>query len=177
MMCNQSSDQDSSLEDEKAKKEDRPSSKLGDDDLFKTRQVHYSSKWKTRQDAVYWIYLARAQRQRTTVLANQISCRNCMQLCAIRLHLQSDFSKKERTFFERLSTRRPSPKIVLKSAWQSQQQQQQQQQDTSESSASGNTKETGTKRGPRYPTDNPETRSVRKLMRSTEFPVEKSLNF
>ena len=72
MMCNQSSDQDSSLEDEKAKKEDRPFTPLnpfGDnpdeeepcDDLSKHRKVHYHSKWKTRQDAVYWINLARAQ--------------------------------------------------------------------------------------------------------------------
>ena len=39
--------------------------------------------------------------------------------------------------FERLSTPRPAPKIVLESAWQSQQhQRQQQQQDTSESASS-----------------------------------------
>ena len=67
----------------------------------------------------------------------------------------------------------PAPKIVVKSAWQSQQQQlQQQQQDTSESAASGTGKlvrkeEQGT------PTDNPELSSVRKLERSTESLVEK----
>ena len=31
--------------------------------------------------------------QRTTVLANQIPCRHCIQLCAGRLHLQNDFSE------------------------------------------------------------------------------------
>ena len=44
----------------------------------------------------------------------------------------------ERTFFERLSTPRPAPKIVLESALQSQQQQQQ---DTSESAASSRTRQ------------------------------------
>ena len=48
-------------------------------------------------------------RQRTTALANQIPCHNCLQLCAGRLHLQSDFFKKEKEhLYERLSTRRPS---------------------------------------------------------------------
>ena len=80
-------------------------------------------------------------RQRTTFLANQIPRHNCFQLCAGRLHLQSDFSKKkrERTVFERPSTPRPAPEIVLKGAWQSQQQQQQQS-TTSESAASGTRK-------------------------------------
>ena len=69
-------------------------------------------------------------RQRTTVLANQIPCHNCMLSvppdCIYKVFSQTG----ERTLFERLSTPRPAPKIVLKSAWQSQQQQQQ---DTSES--------------------------------------------
>ena len=56
------------------------------DDLSKPRKVHYHSKWKSRQDAVYW--------SRSAVPANQISCRDCMRQCAGRLHLQSDFSKK-----------------------------------------------------------------------------------
>ena len=74
-MSLQSSNQDSSLEDEKAKKEDRPSSShshnlFGDnadeeepsDDVSKLRKVHYikseKSKWKDTQDAVCWINLA-----------------------------------------------------------------------------------------------------------------------
>ena len=98
----------------------------------------------------------------TTVLARQIPCHNCIQLCSGRMHLQCDFSKR--------GTPRPAPKIVLKSAWQSQRQQQQQQ-DTSESAASGTKKlvqkeEQGTR------TDNPELPSVRKLMRGTESLVE-----
>ena len=49
-----------------------------------------------------------------------------MQLCDSRLHLKGDLSKKgERILFERLSTRRPAPKIVLR-------QKQKQQSDTLE---------------------------------------------
>ena len=82
------------------------------------------------------------------------------------------------TLFERLSTPRPAPKIVLKSAWQSQQLQQQQQ-DTSESAAAGTKKqrvqrvESAERKEQGNPTDNPELPSARKLMRSTEPPVEK----
>ena len=65
---------------------------------------------KSRQDAVYWVNLARV---------------NCIQLCAGR--------SGERTLFERLSPPRRAPKIVLTSAWQSQQQQQE---DPSESASS-----------------------------------------
>ena len=71
-MSLQSSHQDSSLGDEKAKTEDRPSSSrldpFGDnadeggpgDDLSKPRQVHYYSKWHITQDAVYFVNFARA---------------------------------------------------------------------------------------------------------------------
>ena len=68
MMCNQSSDQDSSLEDEKVKKEDRPfsshlSAHSGTIQVKKNLAVtlHYYSKWKTRQDAIDLINLAQAQ--------------------------------------------------------------------------------------------------------------------
>ena len=40
--------------------------------------------------------LSSGTRQRTTVLTNQNPCRNCIQLCASRLHLQSDVSKREK---------------------------------------------------------------------------------
>ena len=151
-MLFQSSNMHSSLEDEKAK-EDIPSSSHSDypdeaepsDDLSKPRKVHYHSKWKLRQDAVYSISLARAHDKRTAVLANQIPCHNCFQLCDGRLHLQSDFSKTVwRLLFERLSTLRPAPKKVLKSAWQSQQRQ-----DRLESVFFGH-QEIGAKRGTRY---------------------------
>ena len=114
-------------------------------------------------------------RQRITILADKVSCHYCIQLCASRLHLQSEGSS-----FERLSTPRPAPKIVLESAWQSQQQQQQQQQDTSESGSSGTRKlvqrvekveREREERG--NPTDDPELPSARKLKRSTESLVEK----
>ena len=91
------------------------------DDLSKPRKVHYESKWKTNQDAVYWISLARAQDKG-------------LQLWQTRSHssvsadcIYKVISKRaETTVFERLSTPRLAPKIVLKSNWQLQQQQQQQ---------------------------------------------------
>ena len=76
--------------------------------------------------------------------------------------------KGERILFERLSTSRPAPKIVLKSAWQSQQQQQQQQDTLLR--APGNWCK---KRNKVHLTDNPELPCVGNLMRSTESPVEK----
>ena len=71
---------------------DNPDEEEPNGDLSTPRKVHYHSKWKPSQDAVYWINLARA-RQRTTFLAKQIPCRNCFQPCAGRLHLSSDFRK------------------------------------------------------------------------------------
>ena len=65
---------------------DNPDEEEPNDDLSKPRKVHYHSKWKPSQDAVYWTHLARA-RQRTTFLAKQIPCRSCIQPCAGRLHL------------------------------------------------------------------------------------------
>ena len=149
MMYNQSSDQDSSLEDEKAKKEYGPSSSHS--------SIHSgTSRWKI------WRWLLQVEkstqpqqvenssgrrlldqlspntRQRTTVLANQIPRRNCFYSSVPADCIYKVISRNEkRTFFERLSTPRPAPKIVLKSAWQSQQQQQQY---TSESAASSTRK-------------------------------------
>ena len=40
---------------------DSPDEEETGDDLSKPRKIHYHSKWKARQDAVYWINLARAQ--------------------------------------------------------------------------------------------------------------------
>ena len=67
----QSSNQDSLRKDEQAKKKHRPSSshlstpfgynpdeEEPGDDLSMPRKVHYHSKWKLRQDAVYWINFA-----------------------------------------------------------------------------------------------------------------------
>ena len=133
------------LEDEKAKKEDRPSSSslksFGDnpdeeepsDDLSKPRKVHYYSKWKNTQDAVYWVNLARAHdkglrfwqtRSQVVDVDNSVPTGYIYKVIS---------HKGERTPFERFSTFRPPRMIVLKSTWQSQQQQQQ---DISESTSS-----------------------------------------
>ena len=139
-MLLQSSKQDSSLEDDKVKKEDRPSSshlstysgknpdkEEPSDDLSKPKKVHYYSKSKNSQDAVYWINSARAQdkglrfwqtRSHAVIVYSSVSAD-----CIYKVISQ----KEERTLFERLSTPRPAPKTVLESAWQSKQQQQQQQ--------------------------------------------------
>ena len=111
------------------------------DDLSKPRKVHCHSKGKNYQDAVHWINLARAQdkglrfwqtRSHAVIVYNSV-----LADCIHKVICQ----KGEGTLFERFSTPRPAPKILLKSAWQSQQQQQQQQ-DTSES-ASSKHQETG----------------------------------
>ena len=77
------------------------------DDFSKPRKVHYHSKWKSRQDAVCWINLARAQdkgvqfwqtRSHALIVYNSVPA-DCIY--------KSDFSKKgERTLYERLSTPR-----------------------------------------------------------------------
>ena len=134
--------QDSLLEDEKGKKEDSPSASLkpvGDnpdeelsDDLSKPRKVHYHSTWKNTQDAACWINFVRAQdkgirfwqtRSQAEIVHNSVPT-DCIDKVISQ--------KGERTLFDRLSTPRPAPKIVIESAWQSQQQQQphQQQQDS-----------------------------------------------
>ena len=55
---------------------DNPDEEEPCDDLSKPRKVHYHSKWKPRQDAVYWINLARAQDKWSSIRANQIPRRN-----------------------------------------------------------------------------------------------------
>ena len=114
---------------------DNPDEEGPSEDLSKPRKVHYHSKRKSRQDAVYWVNLARAQdkglrfwqrRSHAVIENNSVSADSIYKVIS---------QKGKRTLFERLSTPRPAPKIVLESAWQSQQQQQQQQQDTSESAS------------------------------------------
>ena len=142
--------QDSLLEDEKGKKEDSLSASLrpsGDnpdeelsDDLSKPRKVHYHSTWKNTQDAAYWINFVRAQdkglrfwqtRSQPEIVHNSVPT-DCIDKVISQ--------KGERTLFERLSTPRPAPKIVIKSAWQSQQQQQPQQQQQDSESGSTRTR-------------------------------------
>ena len=91
------------------------------------------------QDAVYWMNLTRAQDTRLRFWQTRshaiIVFSSLLADCIYKVISH----KGERTQFERLSTPRPTPKIVLESAWQSQQQQQQQQ-DTSESASSSTRK-------------------------------------
>ena len=134
IMSLQSSNQDSSLEDEKARKET-------DHLLHNSQPIRGQSRWRRTQR---WPFEAEKKYSTTTSgdlvrtpstgstqpehkTKDYISGKrhNYMQLCADRMHLQSGFSKEERTLFERLSTPRPEPKIVLKTSWQSQEEQRQ----------------------------------------------------
>ena len=107
-------------------------------------------------------------RQRTTVLANQIPCHDCMRLCAGRLRLQSDFSKRGKNLKWKTLDGSAWPEDGTREGWQAQQQQ-----DTSESSASGSTRNLVRKEDQGIPTDNPEPPSIWKQMRSTVSHVEK----
>ena len=77
---------------------ENPDEEEPSDDLSKPRKVHFHSKWKTGQDAVFWMNLVWAQDKGPTVLANQIPCHNCIQLCDSRLHLQGEFSQWGKNF-------------------------------------------------------------------------------
>ena len=110
----------------------------------KQRKVHYHSKWKTTQDAVYWVNLGRAQDKGFwKTRSNAVIVYNVFWQTVYKVISQ----KGERSLFERLSPPRPALKVVLQSAWQSQQQQQQQQY-TSES-ASSRPRELGRRGGKR----------------------------
>ena len=147
---------------------DNPDDEEPSDDLLKPRKVYYHRKWKPRQDAVYWINFAQAQekglqfwqtRSHAIIVYNSVPAD-----CIYKVISQ----KGERTLYERLSSPRPAPKIILKSAWQSQQQQ-----DTSESSVSWSTRKQVREESQRTPTNNPERWSIWKQMRGTESLVEK----
>ena len=88
--------------------------------------------------------------------------------------------KDERTLFERLSTSRRTPKIVLKSSWQTHQQQQE---DTSEI-ASSNVRKLSARKVEREqkedqgnPTGDPTISHIRKLYAQDESTVEKESEF
>ena len=113
---------------------DNPDEEELSDDLSKPRKVHYYSTWKNTQDAGYWINLVRAHDKRLRFCQTrshaEIVHNSLPEDCICKVISQ----KGERTLFDRLSPPRLDPKIVLRSAWQSQQQQQpQQQQQDSES--------------------------------------------
>ena len=133
------------MEDEKAKKEDRPSSlhlsaRSGTIQTKKDLAMTYLNQEKYTI-TVSGKYSGRrllgqfsaSIGQRTTILADKVKCRNCIQCCAGRLHLQGNFSKRRTNSIRETLDASSAPKIVLKSAWQSQQEQQQ---DTSESVSS-----------------------------------------
>ena len=156
---------------------DNPDEEEPGDDLPKPRKVHCCSKWKTTQDAVCWVNLTRAQDKGLRFCQTRSHAAivyNCVPAdCIYKVICQ----KRERIFFERLSTPRPAPKIVLKSAWQSQQQQLQQQ-DTSESVSSSTRKlaqrvQRVQREEHGNPTDNPDLHSASKLERSAESLVDK----
>ena len=133
MMCNQSSDQDSSLEDESSSSHLSTHSDTIQTEKNQAMTSRSRDKYTIKASGKYSGRRLRGQfsastRQRITVVANQIPCHNRKQLCAGR---QSEFLKGKELY---LKEARPAPKMVLKSAWQSKQQQQQPQQDTSESS-------------------------------------------
>ena len=92
-------------------------------DLSNPRKVHYEGKWKTNQDAVYWINLARAQDKGLQFWQTRshaiIVCSSVPADCIYKVISQ----RGEKALFERLSTPRLAPKIVLKSNWRSQEQQ------------------------------------------------------
>ena len=97
---------------------DNPDEEEPSEDFEKSRKIHHHSKRKSGQDAVNSINLAQAPD--TGLQFWQTPCHICGQLCAGRLHLQSNFSKRGKELkMKRLSTLLLAPKIVSKSAWQS----------------------------------------------------------
>ena len=185
VMSLQSSYQESSLEDEKAKKEDRSSSShtlnpFGDnpdgeefsDDVSKSGKVLYHRKWKNTQDAVYWINLARAQdkglrfwktRSHAVIVYSSVLA-GCIHKVISQIQRNELYSRDSRRLV-------PHRRLYLKGAWQPQQQQQ----DTSESASCSTRKlvQRVHRKEQGNPTDDPELPSARKLERSTESLVEK----
>ena len=106
LMSLQSSNQDSSLEDEKAKKEDRPySSHLSTRSKTIQTKKNLAITYQNREKYTITVsgkysgrrlldQLSPSTRQTITILADKVSCCSCIQLCAGRLHLQSDFQKQ-----------------------------------------------------------------------------------
>ena len=152
---------------------DNPDEEHPGDDFSKQRKAHYHSKWKTTQDAVYWVNLARTRDNGFRVWQTRSNA------VIVYNSLPAISQKREQTLVERLSTPRPAPKIAFKSSWQTQQQQQQ---DTSESSSSRTPKpvrkvEREQKEDQGNSTENPETSRIRKLDARDESTVEKEPEF
>ena len=86
--------------------------------------MHHNSKWQPHQDAVYWIHLARTQDKGLQFWQTR------SRAIILYASVPADSIEKEVVFlqggifYQRVSTSRPAPKIVLKDTWQSKQQQQ-----------------------------------------------------
>ena len=97
-----------------------------DSDLFKSRTVHYQSKWKYSQDVVYLIHVTKTQEKTLTF------CKTRSHVIIVHDSVSADCIEKmvsengETILQQRLSTSRSAPRIILKSVWNSQHQQQQQ---------------------------------------------------
>ena len=125
---------DSLLEENRARRDDKPSS-------FRSSTLSVKSWWRSTQ---CWLRNAQARalsqqletwssrllgkivpstRSRIAILANEIKCSNRTQFCAGKLHLPSNFSERRSNIIRRLSTPRFAPKVTLASNWHSQQQQ------------------------------------------------------
>ena len=65
----------------------------------KSTQSQHLSKYSGRRQLDHF---SASTRQRITIPADKVSHRNCIQLCAVRLHLQSDFSKRRKNYSRHL---------------------------------------------------------------------------
>ena len=123
--CKRSSGQDSSLKDEKVNKVGRRSSSRHSIHLVQIQTKKNSAAiYPTRRMYTTKDQCSPSTRQRIAILADDshaiIVCSSVPADSISKVISQ----RGEKTLFERLSTPRPAPKIVLKSNWQSQQQQQ-----------------------------------------------------
>ena len=93
------------------------------DDFTEPRMEHYRCKWRPSQDAVYWVNLARAQDEGLQFWQTRSDA--IVVYCSVPPECIHKVISRNgvRVLFERLATRRPPPKVVLKS-WQTQKQQQ-----------------------------------------------------
>ena len=147
--CNRSSNLDSSLVDDEVNKVDRLPFLYHSIHLVKIQmetnstvispiqEKYITKQMETNQGAVHWINLARAQDKGLQFWQTRshaiIVCISVPADCIFKVITQ----KGEQTLFERLSTPRPAPKIVLKSHWQLQQLQQPNTLDSSTSAGIG----------------------------------------
>ena len=138
------------------------------DDLSKQRKVHYHSKWKPRQDAVYWINLARAQEKE-------------QQFWQTRSHAVIGNSTVPSGCIYKVISQRRGKNFICKTLDASSRTEDSTQECLAIAAAAAarhigeccfGHQETGAKRRNQFP-QHPELLSVRKLMRSTESPVEK----